>query len=211
MFSFPKYNRSLKHRGRFVAHTSNVRNQMEMSGIMPDVEQYGGYNGNYGAHCMGFSFMGISFWFSYSTLIAFHVPGYEQVVLKNYWGPTTGRHLGAVDYSTERVEQSEFLVRLNNQVRAFTGIKKLTLPFLRVDADPKTLERTGFIGMLKLGEDEVPPPKPKKSDFYGPKNPSRAVRRKMRRVAREKDLRARLSETVTQEYGNQLDDVEAFV
>ncbi len=154
--------------------------------------------------------MGITFWFSYNTLIAFHVPGYEQVVMENYWGPTTGKHLGSAEYSyrTERVSDTEFTVRLNNQLRGYLGVTKLTLPFLRVDADPKTLERSGFIGARMAEEDEVPPPKPKKSDFYlYPKKESKYMKQKKAREAREEEQRLerlRQKQSIDDEYGDQL-------
>lgn len=34
-------------------------------------------------------------WYSYDTLIAFRVKG-ELHILKNYWGPTTGKHLNTI-------------------------------------------------------------------------------------------------------------------
>ncbi len=37
------------------------------------------------------------FWFSYTTLVAFKTPGGPRVVIENTWGPTTGRHLNAID------------------------------------------------------------------------------------------------------------------
>jgi hypothetical protein len=36
-------------------------------------------------------------WFSYQTLVAFWVRGYEPVVHTNAWSTTTGRHLNAID------------------------------------------------------------------------------------------------------------------
>jgi hypothetical protein len=40
---------------------------------------------------------GSSFWFSYRTCIAFKVAGGPVVVCQNEWGPTTGKHLNAID------------------------------------------------------------------------------------------------------------------
>jgi hypothetical protein len=203
-------NRAKKERGRTVYFTSDVEQVLDRSGAMPTADEYGGYPGNYGSHCMSFGFMGITFWFSYSTLIAFHVPGYEQVVLKNYWGPTTGRHIGSATQSwkTERVEDTEFIVRLNNQLRGYLGITKLTLPFLRVDADPKTLERSGFIGARMAEEEDVPPPKPKKSEFYlHPKKDTKDMKQKRAREAREEKQRLerlRQKQSIDDEYGDQL-------
>jgi hypothetical protein len=203
-------NRAKKERGRKVYFESDVEQVLDRSGAIPTVHQYGGHKGNYGSHCMSFGFMGISFWFSYHTLIAFHVPGYEQVVMENYWQQTTGRHIGAATHSwkTERVSNAEFLVRLNNQLRGYLGVTKLTLPFLRLDADPKTLERSGFIGACKGQEDEVPPPKPKKSEFYlHPKKDTKYMKQKRAREAREEKQRLerlRQKQSIDDEYGDQL-------
>lgn len=200
--------------GRKITSNGDVKRAMESTGAMPSVSQYGGHKGNYGSHCMSFGFMGVSFWFSYETLIAFHVPGYEQVVLQNYWQQTTGRHIGAAQqsWSTERVDNDEFLVRLNNQLRGYLGITKLTLPFLTIDHDPSTLERSGYIGLRKPGEEDVPPPKPKKSDFYlHPKKQSKYMKQKLAREAREQEefeermaAKAEREFVLEQAYGDQL-------
>lgn len=52
-------------------------------------------------------------WFSYDTPIAFRVYGQPRVVRENIWGPTTGKHLNAIDGGTktakaERVSSDEF-------------------------------------------------------------------------------------------------------
>lgn len=39
---------------------------------------------------------GMSFYFSYETLVAVNT-GKELKVIQNYWGPTTGKHLNAID------------------------------------------------------------------------------------------------------------------
>ena len=36
-------------------------------------------------------------WFSYRTVVAFQAPGGPIIVHRNDWGPTTGRHLNAID------------------------------------------------------------------------------------------------------------------
>ena len=38
------------------------------------------------------------FHFSYRTLVAFQKEGCKQVVRENDWGPTTGKHLNAIDH-----------------------------------------------------------------------------------------------------------------
>ena len=39
----------------------------------------------------------ITVWFSYRTPIAIHVNGQSRIVRRNDWGPTTGKHLNAID------------------------------------------------------------------------------------------------------------------
>lgn len=53
---------------------------------------------------------GVTVWFSYKTPIAFQVGSNELVVLQNYWGPTTGKHLNAIDGGDRkaRVDQATF-------------------------------------------------------------------------------------------------------
>lgn len=59
---------------------------------------YGNYSSdNYGAHTLVFNDgCGNRFWFSYETLVAFWIKG-EFHIIKNYWGPTTGKHLNWID------------------------------------------------------------------------------------------------------------------
>lgn len=66
--------------------------------MIPEFWSYGQYeNSNYGAHCLCFSdAYGDRYWYSYSELVAFRVKG-EFHILKNYWGPTTGKHLNWID------------------------------------------------------------------------------------------------------------------
>jgi hypothetical protein len=67
---------------------------------MLDVKKsnYGNYpNGNYGAHCIRLDVGSLALWFSYDTVVAFHEDGHCRRVCKNLWGPTTGKHLNAID------------------------------------------------------------------------------------------------------------------
>ena len=57
----------------------------------------------------------VTFWWSYSTIIAFRVaPSIHPVVMVNYWGPTTGRHMNAIDGGNKatRVNRQEFMRQL---------------------------------------------------------------------------------------------------
>jgi len=44
-----------------------------------------------------FDGQGNVYWFSYHTLIAFKTVDGPKVVRENSWGPTTGKHLNAID------------------------------------------------------------------------------------------------------------------
>lgn len=53
----------------------------------------------------------ITVWFSYTTPVAFMVAGESKVVRRNEWGPTTGKHLNAIDQENHaaRVAGPEFM------------------------------------------------------------------------------------------------------
>jgi hypothetical protein len=66
---------------------------------LPKWETYGNYKSeNYGAHALKFTFPdGREIYFSYKTPVAFVRRGGSPVVRENDWGPTTGKHLNAID------------------------------------------------------------------------------------------------------------------
>ena len=65
--------------------------------MKPSFNCYANYSSdNYGLHALVFHIGGNSFYFSYETLIAFTTPD-GLVIRKNEWGPTTGKHLNAID------------------------------------------------------------------------------------------------------------------
>lgn len=60
---------------------------------------------------------GLRVWYSYKTPVAFCVPGPGAVVVReNVWGPTTGKHLNAIDgggpAKKARVGGADFEARL---------------------------------------------------------------------------------------------------
>ncbi len=151
--------------------------QRKLHTLNPDVSCYGDFplrknfhgeltKSNYGAHCMRFDFMGITFWFSYTTLIAFQFPDGSPVRIKNYWGPTTGRHMSNIPgvrwYNDEdgtwtngAVSEEEFYTLYAN------GLKKMGLYNGRemcIEVDPETRKRTGVLAFRKNGEAVIPPP-----------------------------------------------------
>jgi len=65
---------------------------------LPSWEVYGNYkSGNYGAHALVFTIGHLRVWFSYQTPVAFAVGNADPIVRRNGWGPTTGKHLNAID------------------------------------------------------------------------------------------------------------------
>lgn len=57
----------------------------------------------------------LDLYFSYRTPVAFRYPGIGTVVRQNEWGPTTGKHLNAIDGGDKksRVPGDEFIRLLN--------------------------------------------------------------------------------------------------
>jgi len=85
------------------------------------MNSYGNYSSdNYGAHCLCVEMGPVMVWFSYKTPIAFHVDGRARVVRQNEWGPTTGKHLNAIDGGNRkaRVSSAEFEKLWSEQVEA---------------------------------------------------------------------------------------------
>ena len=56
----------------------------------------------------------VSVWYSYRTPVAVQVDGGPVIVRENEWGPTTGKHLNAIDGGDKRsrVSSEAFLVTL---------------------------------------------------------------------------------------------------
>ena len=47
---------------------------------------------------------GVTVWFSYKTPVAFQVGFGDCVVRQNTWGPTTGKHINAIDGGTREAK-----------------------------------------------------------------------------------------------------------
>lgn len=65
---------------------------------------------NYGLNSLCFEVSGREFYFSYSTLVAFRGRDGRLRVTRNYWGPTTGKHLNAIDreHAKDRLSAEDF-------------------------------------------------------------------------------------------------------
>ena len=65
---------------------------------LPSFSTYGNYSSsNYGAHALMFSTPSGDVYFSYKTPVAFRTFKHGLRVRENSWGPTTGKHLNAID------------------------------------------------------------------------------------------------------------------
>lgn len=68
------------------------------------------------ANAMQVCTSGITYWFSYQTCVAFE-DGDGLRVVKNQWGPTTGKHLNLIDGgSREAVKERLKLDEFNRQL-----------------------------------------------------------------------------------------------
>ena len=77
---------------------------------------YGDYSSkNYGVNALVFTDINnVDYYFSYNTLVAFNHRSIGLVIMKNYWGNTTGKHLNWIDRDkTIRVDEDEFYNRLD--------------------------------------------------------------------------------------------------
>lgn len=73
---------------------------------LPEFSTYCNYKSdNYGTRALRFDHEGNTFWFSYKTLIAFRA-GPNRYVRTNDWGPTTGKHLNAIDGGDKKARLS---------------------------------------------------------------------------------------------------------
>ena len=78
---------------------------------LPNFQSYmNGSSKNYGLNSLQFfDGQGGVFWFSYQTLVAFKFQSGPKVCRANEWGPTTGKHLNAIEPDHKaRVDQETF-------------------------------------------------------------------------------------------------------
>lgn len=78
---------------------------------LPSIGTYGNYSsGNYGVHTQEVTVGPLTVWFSYQTPVAFQLDGQRQVVRKNDWSTTTGKHLNWIDGGNKkgRISGEEF-------------------------------------------------------------------------------------------------------
>lgn len=81
---------------------------------MTTLPEWGTYCENTtGVNALCFSFPDLEVYFSYKTPVAFRAGG-RLVVRQNDWGPTTGKHLNAIDDGAKasRISSVEFEAQL---------------------------------------------------------------------------------------------------
>lgn len=179
-----------------------LKNSMIHHDLIPRTEQYVRYRGansNYGAHSMMFEFLGIRFWFSYETMIAFQFPGEKVVKRHNSWGPTTGRHLSSIpgndwdEFGETRLPENEFMVIFANMCKKH-GLSKHAK--FAVELEPGTWNRTGYITHYRPHRDIDPielPRNKKEADVKEIALPKLTKREEQQKRGRER--RARWAKT----------------
>ena len=66
------------------------------------------------------SFQNLTLWTSYNTVIGFMTPKTGRVARANDWGPTTGKHLNAVESDKgKRINGADFEAQLADVLKAF--------------------------------------------------------------------------------------------
>ena len=66
------------------------------------------------------SFQNLTLWTSYNTVIGFMTPKTGRVRRVNSWGPTTGKHLNAVESDKgKRINGADFEAQLADVLKAF--------------------------------------------------------------------------------------------
>ena len=72
-----------------------------------------------GSNSAEVSFQNLTIWFSYRTPIAFMTPKTGRVCRVNSWGPTTGKHLNAVEADKgKRIAGADFEAQLSEVLKA---------------------------------------------------------------------------------------------
>jgi hypothetical protein len=84
---------------------------------LPSFENYmGSSSRNYGLNSLKFYADSGTFWFSYRTLVAFKALGGPIVCRQNEWGPTTGKHLNAIEPDHSARVDGETFERLYREI-----------------------------------------------------------------------------------------------
>ena len=90
------------------------------------IKPYGRYSSeNYGAHSMEVKVGRVTLYFSYQTVIAFRDDVSGLIIRENEWGPTTGKHLNAINPDKKkRISGAQF----EKELSALLKLHDLELP-----------------------------------------------------------------------------------
>lgn len=89
---------------------------------LPVFETY--CNNTTAVNALVFDMGAIRVWFSYRTPVAFQVDHESPVVRQNEWGPTTGKHLNAIDDGDKanRIDREAFQKALQNALETYNAV-----------------------------------------------------------------------------------------
>lgn len=130
--------------------------------LVPTIECYGSYkHSNYGSHAMVIEIPGVvTIWYSYTTPIAFYVPGGERVFRANDWGSTTGSHMSMVGgnrWERDCLSSEAFVKALEaamlGKYREFKWYKWTLVEDTRVCGEPDDGRRLGIVS-VSIGDFE---------------------------------------------------------
>ena len=100
-----------------------------MNGL-PTIRNYGPYSSsNYGAHSLRVTVGQLDVYFSYNTPVAYSTDHDGLVCRENDWGPTTGKHLNAIDPNKKnRIPGAEFEQRLQAEMVRLGLVQEVVNP-----------------------------------------------------------------------------------
>ena len=89
----------------------------------------------------------LTIWYSYTTIVAFEISGFDRVTRKNDWSRTTGKHLNLIEErKASRVDRDTFTKLWNLQV---VGI--LTASMYAATQYTESADFIRRIGQRKIG------------------------------------------------------------
>jgi hypothetical protein len=70
---------------------------------------YYGPGSDYNGRAVCFTIGGLTVYFSYRNVVAFSTLSGTTEVCQNYWGPTTGKHLNAIDGGSKEARKARLI------------------------------------------------------------------------------------------------------
>lgn len=88
--------------------------------------RFGFYNENTARNAPYIEINGVTFYFSYSTLVGIKIKDNPPIVMQNYWKGTTGKHLNWIDWGDkkERLSREAFEI-VTNEALKIAGVEEL--------------------------------------------------------------------------------------